>query len=343
MGLVMAGALFTHRTSDLLAEAAMLLREGKLVAFPTETVYGLGADGLNAQAVAAIFRAKGRPSTNPIILHVSGLAMVKRLVTHLTPQALRLMEAFWPGPLTVVLPRSLQVPDAVTAGGRTVALRMPAHPIALGLIRALDRPIAAPSANRSEHVSPTCAEHVAADLEGRIDLLLDGGPCGMGLESTVVDLSGPLPRLLRRGPLLPSHLARVLGRPLIEDDGCDEGRAASPGRSPRHYAPQVPLVLSTEALAELQRGEGRQAWLRLGSHGEAPKGVIVHDLPSDPVGYARGLYAALRELEILPVLRIVADLPPDAEPWRAVRDRLTRAAVPAAPSARSTHDHACPA
>lgn len=326
-----------------LREAVDCLRRQGLVAFPTETVYGLGADGLSEAAVRRIFEAKGRPSTNPLILHVSGLSMARALVTDFPPEALRLAEAFWPGPLTLVLPKAAIVPDLVTAGGPTVALRMPAHATALALIRGFGRPVAAPSANRSEHVSPTSAEHVAADLAGRIDLLLDGGPCAMGLESTVVDLSGEMPRLLRRGPLAPSHLARVLGRPLIEDDGSDEGRAASPGRSRRHYAPQVPLVLSADARAELRRGDGPQAWLRLGAHGEAPEGVVVHDLPSDPAGYARGLYAALRALEALPVSRIVADLPPDAEPWRAIRDRLTRAAVPAVPVLRSTHDHACPA
>lgn len=335
--------LASHRTPPALAQAVDILHRGGLVALPTETVYGLGADGLSEPAVRRIFEAKGRPSTNPLILHVSGLSMARALVTDFPPEALRLAEAFWPGPLTLVLPKAAIVPDAVTAGGPTVALRMPAHPVALALIRTFGRPVAAPSANRSEHVSPTRAEHVAADLADRIDLLLDGGPCSMGLESTVVDLTGPQPRLLRRGPLSPSHLARVLGRPLIEDDGTDEGRSASPGRTRRHYAPRVPLVLSTEALAELHRGEGPQAWLRVGSHGEAPAGVTVHELPSDPAGYARGLYSALRALEALPVSRIVADLPPDAEPWRAIRDRLTRAAVPAAPSPRSDHDHACPA
>lgn len=310
------------------AEAVAVLRNGGRVAFPTETVYGLGADGLDEAAVAGIYAAKGRPSSNPVILHVSGLPMARALSVRLPVEARLLAEAFWPGPLTLVVPRGLAVPDAVTAGGPTVALRMPAHPVALGLIRAFGRPIAAPSANRSEHVSPTTAAHVVADLEGRIELLLDGGPCTGGLESTVVDVSGPMPRVLRHGPITPSDLSRVLGRPVAVGPRGD-APTASPGLSARHYAPEVPVVLAADPLAELQRGQGPQGWLHLGPE---PAGIPRHvhclALPADPAGAARGLYAALRRLECLPIGRIVADLPPDTEPWRALRDRLTRAATP---------------
>ncbi|GLH69758.1 threonylcarbamoyl-AMP synthase [Geothrix rubra] len=310
--------------------ALQLLEEGGLVAFPTETVYGLGADGLNASAVAGIYAAKGRPSANPLILHVSGLAMARRLVRHFPLEALALAEAFWPGPLTLVLPKDPCVPDAVTAGGDTVALRMPAHPVALALIRAFGRPLAAPSANRSEHVSPTTATHVADDLAGAVGLILDGGPCERGLESTVLDLSGPEPRILRPGPLPPAALTRVLGRRPALGPGPARAVAPSPGLSPRHYAPRLPVVLAHPAEAELAREPGPQGWLRLGDPPAAlPAGVVCRALPAHPDLAARGLYAALRDLETLPLVRIVADLPPDTGPWLALRDRLTRAAAPA--------------
>lgn len=308
-----------------------VLEAGGLVAFPTETVYGLGADGLAASAVGRIYAAKGRPSTNPLILHVSGLAMARAVVRRFPPEALALAEAFWPGPLTLVLPKHARVPDAVTAGGDTVALRMPAHPVALALIRSFGRPLAAPSANRSEHVSPTTAAHVADDLGDAVDLILDGGPCERGLESTVLDLNGAEPRVLRPGPLPPGVLARVLGRAPLVGTSSRQGVASSPGLSPRHYAPGVPVVLTSEPEAELARESGPQGWLRLGDLPAAPPaGVVCRALSGHPDLAARGLYAALRELEALPLVRIVADLPPDSGPWLALRDRLTRAAAPAA-------------
>ncbi|HJW32886.1 MAG TPA: L-threonylcarbamoyladenylate synthase [Holophagaceae bacterium] len=310
-----------------LGEAVSILRRGGLVAFPTETVYGLGADGLNPTALARIFEAKGRPRSNPLILHVSGLAMARSLVTTFPKAALNLAEAFWPGPLTLVLPKRALVPDEATAGGATVALRMPDHPVALRLIRAFGGPVAAPSANRSEHVSPTCAEHVLADLAGRIDLLLDGGPCRSGLESTVVDLSGEVPRILRHGPLAPAALAAVLGRePQFHTPSSEV--AKSPGQALRHYAPGLPVFL--------RRGpdpipcQGPLGWMRLGTaEASLPQATVRLDMPEEPRDYGRRLYGALRELERLPLQAIVVDLPPEAAPWRTVRDRLFRAAVPA--------------
>ena len=311
--------------------ALEILEAGGLVAFPTETVYGLGADGLCTAAVARIYAAKGRPSTNPLILHVSGLAMARAVVRRFPAQALALAEAFWPGPLTLVLPKGACVPDAVTAGGDTVALRIPAHPAALALIRTFGRPLAAPSANRSEHVSPTTAAHVAEDLGEAVDLILDGGPCERGLESTVLDLSGTEPRVLRPGPLPPALLARVLGRTPRLGADAHHGVAPSPGLSPRHYAPRLPVVLTAEPEAELARATGPQGWLRLGDPPAAlPDSVVCRALSGHPDLAARGLYAALRELEALPLVRIVADLPPDTGPWLALRDRLTRAAAHAA-------------
>lgn len=309
-----------------LGEAVAILRRGGLVAFPTETVYGLGADGLNPEALARIFAAKGRPRTNPLILHVSGLPMVRELVTHLPAEALRLMEAFWPGPLTLVLPKRDRVPSTATADGPSVALRMPDHPIALRLIRAFGGPVAAPSANRSEHVSPTTAEHVRADLEGRLDLILDGGPCRAGLESTVVDLSGPVPRILRPGPLGPEALAAVLGR-VPEIGATPSGAARSPGLSRRHYAPCIPVLLREGG--EAPTLEGPLGWLRLATPpGSLAQATVRKDMPLDPDAYGRQLYAALREMEALPLRALVIDLPPDAPPWQAVRDRLTRASAP---------------
>ncbi len=310
-----------------LGEAVAILRRGGLVAFPTETVYGLGADALNPEALARIYVAKGRPRTNPLILHVSGLAMARPLVSEVTAAALRLMEAFWPGPLTLVLPKRAVVPDAATAGGPTVALRMPDHPLALELIRAFGGPLAAPSANRSEHVSPTTAAHVRTDLGDRIDLILDGGPCRAGLESTVVDLGGPVPRLLRPGPLTPDQLAAVLGTPLAVGPA-GPGVARSPGQARRHYAPGVPLIL--RHARDPLPSQGPLGWLSLGPPSQRPSQVAAHlALPTDPEGYGRALYAALRELESLEVRALVVDLPPETPPWRAVHDRLVRAAAPA--------------
>lgn len=308
-----------------LGEAVAILGRGGLVAFPTETVYGLGADALNPEALARIFVAKGRPRTNPLILHISSPAMAEALVTELLPAALRLMAACWPGPLTLVLPKRRVVPDTATAGGPTVALRMPDHPLALGLIQAFGGPIAAPSANRSEHVSPTTADHVRADLGDRIDLILDGGPCRAGLESTVVDLSGPSPRLLRPGPFTLHHLSEILGTPLSIGTA-EPGVARAPGQTRRHYAPHLPVLLrsATDPLP----GPGPLGWLSLGSPAQCPPQVVAHvAMPEDPEGYGRALYAALRELEHLPLRALVVDLPPETPPWRAVHDRLFRAAA----------------
>ncbi|MFN8010282.1 MAG: L-threonylcarbamoyladenylate synthase [Holophagaceae bacterium] len=309
-----------------LREAAALLDAGELVAFPTETVYGLGADGLNADAVARIYAAKGRPSTNPLILHVDGLPMARGLVRTWPAAAIRLAEAFWPGPLTLVLPRRAGVPDAVTGGGDTVALRMPAHRVPLSLIGRLGRPLAAPSANLSERISPTLAAHVLEDLEGRIPLVLDGGPTRRGLESTVVDLSGERPRILRPGPIPPRLLERLLGSVATLHAAPGAGPAPSPGLGLRHYAPRLPLHLRAEG--EPLPVPGPAAWLALDAAAEPPPpGITRVAMPRDPEAYGARLYATLRSLDRPPFLRIVVDLPPAAEAWAAVHDRLRRAAA----------------
>ncbi|HJV91568.1 MAG TPA: L-threonylcarbamoyladenylate synthase [Holophagaceae bacterium] len=309
-----------------LADAAAILRRGGLVAFPTETVYGLGADALNPRALERIFEAKGRPRSNPLILHVAGLTMARGLVTEVPLRALRLMEAFWPGPLTLILPKHPCVPDEATAGGSTVALRMPEHPLALALLRTFGGPIAAPSANRSEHVSPTTAEHVRADLGDRVDLILDGGPCRSGLESTVVDLSGPVPRLLRPGPLAPPALVAVLGMDLAPPRPA-HGIQRSPGQARRHYAPGLPVIL--RAQGEALPSSGPLGWMSLEPTRETCPQVSVRiEMPRDPTDYGRALYGVLRDLEQLPLRGLVVDRPPDTPPWQAVQDRLHRASAP---------------
>jgi L-threonylcarbamoyladenylate synthase len=310
----------------VLRAAAGLLRAGRLVAFPTETVYGLGADGLDSAAVARIYAAKGRPSTNPLILHVDGLPMAQGLCSRWPEAAVRLAEAFWPGPLTLVLPRQDGVPDTVTGGGDTVALRMPAHRVPLSLIGLLGRPLAAPSANLSERVSPTRAEHVLEDLEGRIALILDGGPTARGLESTVVDLSTDGPRILRPGPIPPALLRRLLGRVEVGSLQPVTGPAPSPGLGLRHYAPRLPLVL--RGPGEPLPGFGPVAWLAFGeARTDPPPGTARVGMPRDPDAYGARLYAALRALDQPSFHSIVVDLPPPTEGWAAVHDRLRRAAA----------------
>ncbi len=353
--------------ADAVAAAAAILSRGGLVAFPTETVYGLGASALDAEAVRQIFAAKGRPATNPLIVHVSSVAMARELVTGWPPLADALAAAFWPGPLTLVLPKARRVPDVVTAGAATVALRMPQHPVALALLRASGVPIAAPSANRSTRISPTRVQHVLKDLSGLVDLILDGGPTSGGIESTVLDLTDSPPRILRPGLVSPEMLRPLAGTVAVADrtTPAGEGPERSPGRVGRHYAPRVPLECTVERgdarVAGLTAQGAHVGWLtlapsdaeptpsqplgrpssvagpetpaapRAGQRQGRPAGRVTHlALPADPAAYAAGLYAALHELESAGVARIVVELPPDTEEWLAVRDRLLRAAVPPA-------------
>ncbi|HTU92605.1 MAG TPA: L-threonylcarbamoyladenylate synthase, partial [Gemmataceae bacterium] len=232
--------------AEALAEAARVLRGGGLVAFPTETVYGLGANALDASAVARIFAAKGRPANNPLIVHVANAGEARNVVADWPASAALLAEYFWPGPLTLVLPKRDTVPDVVTAGGPTVAVRVPAHPVAQALSRAADLPIAAPSANRSTELSPTRAEHVLRGLDGRIEMLLDGGPTSGGIESTVLDLTATPPRLLRPGLIGVAEIEAVIGSlarvcSLTVAVQNSPQPLPSPGMMPRHYAPRTPL------------------------------------------------------------------------------------------------------
>lgn len=316
-----------------LGEAARILRSGGLVAFPTETVYGLGANALDTDAVARIFAAKGRPANNPVIVHVADVDSARRLAAHWPSAADRLVKAFWPGPLTIVVKKAEIVPGLVTAGGPTVALRMPAHPVARALIEAAGLPIAAPSANRSMRISATTAAHVLKGLAGRIDLVLDGGPTPGGVESTVVDLSAERPRLLRPGPVGAEQIEAALG---IKIERCGprakhDAPLPSPGMLARHYAPNVPVeCMATNAsarVAELAGSGQRIGWVRLDHEsGEIGPNVVVALMPGNPDGYAARLYAALHELEDAGVERIVVSLPPEIPRWAAIHDRLRRAA-----------------
>lgn len=317
-----------------LQEAVRILRGGGLVAFPTETVYGLGANALDRRAVARIFSAKGRPAYNPVIAHVASAEAARRLVRAWPDTAQRLAEAFWPGPLTLVLPKSAAVPEIVTAGSETVAVRVPAHPVALALLEAVGTPVAAPSANRSTSVSPTTAEHVAKGLGDRVDLILDGGPTGVGIESTVVDLSGPRPAILRPGPLGPADLEPVVG-PLARPAERAEGEAPrrSPGLLDRHYAPSARILLfppeqRPELAEELRQAVARGLTVGGMVLGEELPGQHMLQMPGDPAGYARALYAALHQLDDLGCDLVAVELVPDSILWGGVRDRLTRAATP---------------
>lgn len=308
-------------------EAAAVLAMGGLVAFPTETVYGLGADGLNPEAVARIYAAKGRPATNPVILHVAEVAAARDLVSGWSAEAQGLAERFWPGPLTLVLPASNLVPAIVRAGGSTVALRCPAHPVALALIRAAGRPLAAPSANRSQHLSPTLAQHVASSLGDAVDLILDAGPTAAGLESTILDLTGDRPRILRPGPVGPAELAALVGPVELWEGAVKAGEVqAAPGMAERHYAPRARLELVTPG-AGLPEVSGLVAYVGLGSLPNLPGTVRGILLPMDADMVAARLYALLHELDDAGFEHIFMERPPENEAWLAVRDRLWRASA----------------
>jgi len=323
--------------SDL-ERAVNILRAGRLVAFPTETVYGLGADATNADAVTKIFAAKGRPATNPLIVHVADIDVAKRYTTRWTDAAQALAEKFWPGPLTLVLPKGQAIAANVTAGGATVGLRAPNHPLALELLRAFDGPVAAPSANRSNAVSPTTAQHVREELGDVVELILDGGPCTVGIESTVLDLSVGKPAILRPGGISREQIEAVIGPVAMHHAIVSETAiAASPGQQAIHYAPSVPAYRVPHGeipfgLAVL-RGRARIGLISIGG-GSVHADVAAHQvLPNDPAGYARGLYAAMRDIDAalasLPAspqaTAILIELPPDRPEWAAVRDRLLRA------------------
>ncbi len=312
------------------SRAADLLRAGELVAFPTETVYGLGADASNSQAIAKIFAAKGRPADHPVIVHLPDVSHLERWAIEVPEAAIKLANAFWPGPLTLILNRHPAVADAVTGGQNTVGLRVPSHPLALQLLREFDGGIAAPSANRFGRVSPTTAAHVSEELGNSVSMILDGGPCAVGIESTILDLSGVEPRILRPGMLDASALAGVLGfEPAF---GGVQGQPRVSGSLEAHYAPTTPLQLVPAADIAETAHKALQANRRIAVLAmQAP--AFSHDklvwcaASDDAAAFAHDLYARLRELDATGCELILVANPPATEPWRAVVDRLRRAAA----------------
>lgn len=306
--------------------AARIIRRGGLVAFPTETVYGLGAAATDRRAVKNIFIAKGRPADNPLIVHVAGLGQVKEVTSFIPRSALELMRRFWPGPLSLVLPRSATLPREVSAGLPTVAVRMPAHPLALSLIRAAGVPIAAPSANRSGRPSPTALHHVLEDLAGRIDALLDGGSCRVGLESTVLDLCGGRPLILRPGGISREQLEAALGTEVAEAHGSEADTPRAPGMKYRHYAPRAPLILVTGTCGR------RIAVIRALAAGYQKRGLKVGILQVPPGPdrlrlAAKRLFPELRRFDAQGVDLILAEGVSSQGLGTALMNRLRKAAA----------------
>ena len=324
-------------TEHDIAAAAAILRDGGLLGIPTETVYGLGADGLNPEAVRNIFEAKGRPQDNPLILHVPEAGWLERYCRDVPDAAYTLAEKFWPGPLTMILPRREVVPDEVTCGLDTVGVRCPNHPVTLEIIRAAGVPVAAPSGNRSGRPSPTCAAHMLEDMDGRIDAIVDGGPCGVGVESTIIDLTVTPPRLLRPGGLPLEELREALGEVAVDKavlaplSAGEKPRA--PGMKYRHYAPRAPVTVVTGP----EEGTARYIRERMGEHtgvicfdefaGSFP-GAVVEPIgsASDKAEQARRVFDALRFFDGTGVTAIYAQCPGDGGLGLAVANRLKKAA-----------------
>jgi len=320
-------------TSAEIERAAAILRAGGLVAFPTETVYGLGADASNPAAVAKIFAAKGRPQDHPLIVHLAGIELLPLWAAEIPAAAHQLAAAFWPGPLTLILTRAAGVPDCVTGGQDTVGLRIPGHPVALELLRAFAGEedgrafsgVAAPSANRFGRISPTTAAHVRAELGAAVDAVLDGGECAVGIESTIVDLSRGRAVLLRPGQITPAQIAAVLG---TEVELPDVAAPRVSGALDSHYAPRTPLHLvpAAELPAKLAALRGKRlAVLARAAAPPALNEVSWQTAPRAVAGYAHELYASLRRLDDLACDLILVEAPPAAPEWQGVNDRLRRA------------------
>jgi L-threonylcarbamoyladenylate synthase len=309
-----------------IARAVDLLRAGEVLAFPTETVYGLGADASNADAVAKVFALKGRPAAHPVIVHLADAARLDDWAREVPEDALRLARTFWPGPLTLVLKRAGTVPDAVTGGQDTVGLRVPAHPVARELLVAFGGGVAAPSANKFGRVSPTLPEHVFADFGLAVPLILDGGATQVGIESTIVDLTGESPRLLRPGGIAATAIAEVLGQPLA---AADESAPRASGTLPAHYSPKahVKLVKRVELLETLASHKGRRLGV-LALETKVPRlnAALQRVVPAIAGDYAHALYAAMRALDAQHVDVILVETPPQSAAWAAINDRLARAA-----------------
>lgn len=309
--------------------AAKILRQGKLVAIPTETVYGLGADALNPDAINKIFAAKGRPSDHPLIVHIADAASLPAWAVDIPPAAYLLAKRYWPGPLTLVLKKKPSVPFEVTGGQETIALRVPNHPVALSLINAFGGGIAAPSANRYCRISPTQASHVEEELGDKVDMILDGGACRVGLESTIVDISGGKPRLLRPGQLPQADIEEILGMPLTLPD--DKEKIHAPGMMEVHYAPVTPTLLCTgKEIEEILRGDfsgkkGRIGVLAYRGQTDCALAYRVIPMPVDSQAYAQNLYHSLRALDHAGLDLILVEQPPVTKEWQAINDRINKA------------------
>jgi L-threonylcarbamoyladenylate synthase len=306
-------------------QAAKIIKRGGIVAFPTETVYGLGADVFNPLAAARIFEVKRRPYFDPLIVHVAGYADLEKLVTEIPSDAKRLMERFWPGPLTVVLLKRAEVPDLVTAGLPTVAVRMPKHAMTLSLIRLADCPIVGPSANPFGYLSPTTAEHVQDQLGSQIDFILDGGPCEVGVESTILSFSEKKPRLLRPGGVPLEEIESIIGE--VEITPIEKGRPSAPGMLPRHYAPRTPIILDW---SKKNLDSYRDKKIGLLAFQETKNflkfyQVEVLSKKGDFREAAANLFSAIRRLDTLNLDLILAEAVPEVGLGRAIMDRLRRA------------------
>lgn len=322
-------AVLPAADSESIRLAGRIVKTGGLVAFPTETVYGLGCDAMNADAAAKIFEAKQRPQFDPLIVHIADRTQLNVVVKSLPLPGQRLMDAFWPGPLTLVLPKQPAIPDLVTAGLSTVAVRMPNHPVAAAFIREAGTPIAGPSANPFGYVSPTTAQHVADGLESKIDLILDGGPCPVGLESTIVSLAGPQPELLRPGSITIDQLAAVIG-PILRSSSVNE-KPIAPGQLSRHYATQTQLTILASVGARPILKDDERAGLLIHSQARDTDdrfaAVEVLSPTGDPREAARHLFAALRRLDSLRLDRIYAEPCKEEGLGLAIMDRLRRCAA----------------
>ena len=312
-----------------LAQAVQRLRAGELVALPTETVYGLGADALSDAAVARIFEAKGRPTNHPLIVHLAGSEQVPDYAAEVPAFAQRLIDAFWPGPLTLILPRRAGVAATAAGGQNTIGLRCPSHPVARALLRELGSGLAAPSANRFGRVSPTTAAHVQAEF-GQTLLVLDGGPCEVGIESTIVDCSRGVPVLLRPGCITPAQIEAACGQARVAASAVQQTAPRASGTLASHYAPQAKLEL-LEAGEMEQRLGSAAAGERIGLWSRQPpslsSALIWRAMPNDAASAAHQLFAVLRELDAQAVARIWVEKPPAGADWDGVRDRLERAAA----------------
>jgi len=318
---------------NAIEHAVKLLKNGKLVAIPTETVYGLGADARNPTALQNIYVAKGRPATNPLIIHIPNPDAITEWATDIPDEAWQLAASFWPGPLTLILQRRQDVSQIITGGQDTVALRVPNHPITLELLRRFDGGIAAPSANRYGRISPTTAAHVAASLGAKVDYILEGGPCAIGIESTIVSLLGSSPVILRQGSISSEALSNVLGKAV--SDSSHQPKMITPGSSASHYAPLQPLYL-------LEKNHLFETALKLMEENNSFSALSFSEKPSEfnlemcqwicaplnPAQYAQQLYDNLHSLDKINNICILVEVPPDTKEWLAIKDRLQRASRP---------------